>query len=236
MWNNHIHIWRLLLGVSIGVAIGFLTGRQKRTYSIWYLAEEGAAWYLFSIGDESNATQKTLIFDEARGFKESETEVYEDDGPFHDPVYKSFDYDYTWVGVDGATIFRISDSIEATESKDHNINYLFALAVFRQFTEKSFDRLTNSYNEHGFVEFLINGKDKIRIFNNYLEFAFGKRLERVTDSEITVLNIEGGVFNIKTSNAKLFSNSGKYQFRYKEIENGWLFVPCLTEIAGFELR
>ena len=121
-------------------------------------------------------------------------------------------------------------SEEGTPARKDPYYYPFAgeLAWTRRLMEDVPDR----FSRDGYLDFLLNRQDSVRISHDGIEVRVGSQTDRIEVDALKDIALKGGRFSFTAQDAKWYSNSGRIRFQYAKMANAKLFSVVLKSLWG----
>ena len=221
-----VQIMNASLGALTGLIAWFVT-RFKHSCS--YVGHDGIARYRISGSRGAQPREELFLFHQARLLRSSETDQY------YNGVYTGTAYDYRWTDADNQKVFRLNGSYRSKQRNPKPKDpYHFAKMAEIAWSMYLLDATQAELESKGYVEFVVNRKDVVRVGLGFMEFHFMGKTERVPVNEMKDIAINAGWFSFKTSEARMFSSKGKFSFQYGQMGNARLFLLCLDKLAGIQ--
>ncbi len=221
-----IHIMSACIGLIAGIAAWCAT-RFSHTCS--YVGQQGVARYRIKGSRHATPREEIFLFRLARNLKTAETDNY------YNGVYTATSYDYRWHDRDDRTVFRLNGSYRSKQRTPKPKDpFHFAKMAEIAWSLYLLDAAQAQLERQGYVEFVVNKKDVVRVGPGFMEFCFKGKTERVPVSEMKDISIGGGSFSFKTNEARMFSSKGKFSFQYGQMGNARLFMLCLDRILDIQ--
>jgi hypothetical protein len=97
------------------------------------------------------------------------------------------------------------------------------------------DRALEELNTTGAIRFNIGRNNWIAIGGGFIDLHMDGKDARCTREEIAGISLNGGIFEIKRTDAKIgwFSKTGVFSFGYGQMANSRLFILALDKLLGF---
>ncbi len=220
--------WGLRCGMQGGGVIGFLLGcvvliGTSFRHTCTYIGEFGGAWGKLNGSRRREPHGKYFLFSSATDLFTQQTDFY-DHGS-----YKNTEYRYVWRDAKGKEVCRFSGAYNRTAP---HLDWIFVHALEMAWSHLQLEAIREQFEEHGLVQFKVNAKDFVVVGPDYLEFAFGGTTQRLTMDEIAKIELENGVFNIRSKDAKWYSGKGKFSFKYSQMANVRVFLFAVEKLCG----
>ncbi|WP_166826810.1 hypothetical protein [Thalassoroseus pseudoceratinae] len=220
--------------VYISIGFGLLAGIITYFVSIFrhqcsYVGEQGVAILKIRGDWDSEIKEQLLLFEDAVSLNAAQTRNYTNG------IYTGTSYDFTWKNGAGERLMRLNGNYHSkTGNPKEKSPFHLARMAEHAWNIHLTDRLQDELDEYGYVEFLVNKKDAVRVGPQFIEFCFKGRTERVPAHAIKNLSINNGIFAIHTNEAKWFSSKGKFSFNYSSLANAGMFIFSLERLLGYE--
>jgi hypothetical protein len=222
--DGFIEFASALLGLLAGVIAGVMTRFSHRCS---YVGELGVARYRIKGSRSASPREELFLFGQARNLKSAETDQY------YNGVYTGTSYDYRWTDGDDRLVFRLNGSYRSKKRTPKPRDpYHFAKMAEIAWSVYLLQAAQAELQTKGYVEFVVNKRDVVRVGPGFMEFCFKGKTERVPVSEMKDISINQGWFSFKTNEARMFSSKGKFSFQYGQMGNAKLFLMCLDRLAG----
>lgn len=211
-----------------GLLLGFITWLMTRfKHTCSYVGHDGVVRYRISGSRDSQPREELFLFNQARYLHTAETHNY------YNGVYTGTTYDFRWTDEGKQRMFRLNGSYRSKHGTPKPKDpYHFAKMAEIAWSMFLLEAAQAELESKGFVEFIVNRKDIIRVGPGFMEFLFKGKTERVPVSEMKDISINAGWFSFKTNEARMFSSKGKFSFQYGQMGNARLFLLCLDTLAG----
>ncbi len=220
----------IYLSIGFGLLVGLIAYFATRfSHQCSYVGEHGMAVFKIKGDWGSNIKEEIFLFDDAVSLNASQTRNYTNG------IYTGTNYDFTWKDGAGGRMMRLNGNYHSkTGNPKAKSPFHLARMAEHAWNIHLADRLQKELDEYGFVEFLVNKNDAVRVGPQFMEFCFKGRTDRVPAHAIKSLSINNGVFVIHTNEAKWFSSKGKFSFNYGNLANAGMFIFSLERLLGYD--
>lgn len=250
---------RLLIGVVLGGAIafgGYYLGRSadefdRQTYQglgyffgavalgiallatrfkviCTFVGEEGTASFTLKGSRDGKPKVQLLQFAQAEELRARQTRQYVNG------VYVGTRYDYNWTGPDKQHLWRVRGSYrQRKKGLKAGEPFRFLQAAELAWSVHYLERADKLLKSEGSIPFRVDGHRIVRVGPGFLEFHFGGEPVRLTREDIASVSLGSGTFQFKHKDAKWYSLSGKYSFKYGNMANAKVFLLALEKLMGY---
>jgi len=192
-----------------------------------YCGNNGIAELTLRGARENPYEMQMLLFADAAELRTKQTLNRTEHG-----IYAGTSYQFEWTDFDRKRLLKLKGSYYSYEGKPKAASpYWYAHAAERGWNAVFAKRMTAEFEQKGFVEFRVNREDQVRIGYRFLEFVIAGRTERLPRTEIRELRLKGGMFDVRTPEARWYHNKGRYSFRCNAVSNAQMFLAALDQLG-----
>ena len=220
----------MIMGLCFAVAAFAIDMYLTRFVALFsFVGRDGVA--RLTVKGRRNALPKTelLVFAQAYALRAAQTRQ------FVNGVYTGTTYDYVWSDPAGKRLLRLRGTYRGRKGPPKAGDaFHFASAAEIAWSIHYLDRAQAELEARGSIEFWVDKNRRVRVGPGFLEFDFGGESPvRVTREEIASVSLGQGVFSFKHNDARWYSRSGKYNFRYGAMANAKVFLLALDKLMGY---
>lgn len=224
--------WDVVVYYTIVVAAGAFVGWCVHYFTRFtpvcsYTGHLGVARCTLQGSRDGPLKWNVLPFEFASTLKRGTTEKY------HNGVYTGTTYRFIWRSTDNQVLLKLNGSFSAKNGapKAHDA-FWFASAAEVAWTMFAYQRVKQQYKANGYVEFVLDSSDAIRVHEDALEFVHRGTSTWIRNDEIKEMSIHAGQVRIVHKDARWFSNKGKHQFKYENLPNAKLLLHTFGVLLG----
>lgn len=193
-----------------------------------YVGTNGLAIYEIRGGRAATPNGLTFTYDKATEIRRSE--IYK----YVKGVQTRASFVLTWSDAQGNVVFSIKGQAPYRIGRPtpRNHRYLVGRAAEAAWCDRLVQSLDEVLRRDGAVTFTIRPGRMIRLWPGTMELRFGDRHRVIPAADIQRLSLANGQFSIRSADAKMFGDAGKYIFPYSEIANAQLFIFCCEKLLN----
>jgi hypothetical protein len=195
-----------------------------------YVGKLGIA-RLFCKGNRWNVFKtEQLLFGEAAELRTSQTRHY------NHGVYTGTRYAFDWTTADGKKRYKLTGSYNG-ENRPPKPESPFHFAQSAELAWSSYlmERAVEELNSNGFIRFNLARQNWVGIGAGFIDLHMDGNEARCNREEIAGISLNGGMFEIRRTDAKIgwFSRTGVFSFGYGQMANSRVFLLALDKLLGF---
>ncbi len=220
-----------VLDVLLAVVLGGLTWYFTRfRHECSYVGKLGTARLFCKAKRSQVHRSEVFLFNDAAELRTSQTRHYTHG------VYSGTNYTHTWTDAEGRKRYKLTGTYHGEKSPPKPQSpFHFAQAAEIWWSNFLLDRALEELNTTGAIRFNIGRNDWVAIGTGFIDLHMDGKDARCAREEIAGVSLNGGIFEIKRTDAKIgwFSKTGVFSFGYGQMANSRLFILALDKLLGF---
>ena len=226
---------RIPLGYALGIGViaaGMAFVLRRRTFELTFVGEQGLARLrLPEHGDREFPQREILLFDDVAELRTTVVHHYIKGG------FAGAGYAFVWLDESRRERFSICGAhYEREGHPSDESSYHFGQAADAVWSKRIIEKFEPVLAKGGTVEFRVFADSVACVGMGFVEFRFGRRVERLTPAEVSVIKIDDGALHIETNSRKWYQGGRVCRISYDHISNAKAFLTLLQKYGGFYVQ